>query len=135
MQNAKPDGSVSNVNATTSQQLIVASEGGIGTANMHNFLLPGKLFEDIGSMAGLNKPLVLILQDAMDYSVQVQKEASTSRSVASATSYGTISSMGNGSVEATFIHNLADPKTEPVSSIPSPDCSMNFYQQQIMLNN
>ena len=41
MQNAKPDGSVSNINATTAQQLIVASEGGIET-NMHNFLLRGK---------------------------------------------------------------------------------------------
>ena len=130
MQNAKPDGSVSNINATTAQQLIVASEGGIET-NMHNFLLRGKPFEALGSMAGLNKPLVVISQEETDYSAQIQNEASTSRGVASETSYG---SMGNGTAEATFVNNLAVPTTEPVSSLPSQDFSLNFYQQQIMLN-
>ena len=86
IQSAKPDGSVSNINTTTSQQLIVASEGGIRTANMHNFLLRGKPFEALGSMAGLNKPLVVISQDETDYSAQIQNEASTSRGVASETS-------------------------------------------------
>ena len=49
LQNAKPDGSMSNINATTAQQLIVASEGGIECANMHSFLLRGKPFEALGS--------------------------------------------------------------------------------------
>ena len=85
-------------------------------------------------MAGLNKPLVVISQDETDYSAQIQNEASTSRGVASETSYETISSMGNGTAEATFVNNPAVPTTEPVSSIPSQEFSLNFYQQQIVLS-
>ena len=101
---------------------------------MHNFLLQGKPFKALGSMAGLNKPLVVISQDETDYSAQIQNEASTSRGVASETSYRTISRRGNGTAEDTFVNNPAVPTTEPVFSIPSQDFSLNFYQQQIMLN-
>ena len=59
----KPDGSVG---AYNEQQILWTSSEGMGQ-NMHNILLRGKPFEDLGSIvtsvAGLNRPLVLISQD------------------------------------------------------------------------
>ena len=59
----KPDGSVG---AYNEQQILWTSSEGMGQ-NMHNILLRRKPFEDLGSIvtsvAGLNRPLVLISQD------------------------------------------------------------------------
>ena len=81
----KPDGSVG---AYNEQQILWTSSEGMGQ-NMHNILLRGKPFEDLGSIvtsvAGLNRPLVLISQDngESDGATSSQNEAESLRGVAS----------------------------------------------------
>ena len=81
----KPDGSVG---AYNEQKILWTSSEGMGQ-NMHNILLRGKPFEDLGSIvtsvAGLNRPLVLISQDngESDGATSSQNEAESLRGVAS----------------------------------------------------
>ena len=66
---AKPEGSVGNVLEPTTQQLILTNAE-LGSQNIHNLLLRGKPFEDLGlgtspatTMANLARLLVLLSQE------------------------------------------------------------------------
>lgn len=81
---AKLEGSVASFSTATAHPLFMANAGCIATPNVQNILLRGKPFEDLGNMAGLNRPLVVITQDReTDLSSQIQNEAGTSQGLVS----------------------------------------------------
>ena len=143
---AKPNGGVGNY-IVPGHQLIVTNPDAAGPSNMHNVLMQGKPLEDLASisatMAGFNRPLVVISQERdSDFSGRHSHDSGDTP-MGGATDFDRQSQLSEG------VNGTADNATSvnnPISGIPpaaltqnvtpatGQDFSMAFYQQQVMLN-
>ena len=147
----KPDASMGNFNITSGHQLFVTNADCIGQQNMHNVLLWGKPLKDLASilatMAGFNRPLVVISQEQGETEYSHPNEADTPWGVASKNIFeiphmsGLVTNSSaqsplpvgvNRTAELKNINNLIS-AVPTNSTVPSDDLSLAFYQQQVML--
>ena len=138
---AKPNGGVGNY-IVPGHQLIVTNPDAAGPSNMHNVLMQGKPLEDLASisatMAGFNRPLVVISQERdSDFSGRHSHDSGDTP-MGGATDFDRQSQLSEG------VNGTADNATSvnnPISGIPpaaltqnvtpatGQDFSMAFYQQ------
>lgn len=143
----KPDGSVGNFIGTSAPQLILTTSDGSGQHSLQNLMLRGKPLEDLGSvastMAGLNRPLVLISQEnnvETDYSPDQNEALASTRGVITRDHFATVQGEprltlpegGKGTADASNVYNISSAPPSTNASITQDFSS--FYQQQIMLN-
>ena len=151
---AKPDGSVGNF-ILPGHPLVMTSADCIGQSTLHNVMLRGKPLEDlasISSMAGFNRPIVVISQEQeTDYSanqneadIPNQNEADIARGVAVNNDYLNSKhspSMSEGVNRTADVVNVNSQFSAVPSSVPTNsgtptqgEFPLAFYQQQVMLN-